>query len=457
MNFQDLSFSEEPIIKTKIPGPKSINLLEQQRELEGKMISYPVSAPIALDCGRGATIKDLDGNILLDFFGGAGVLNVGHNNPFVVKAAKEQSDKLVHGLDFPTEIRIHLMRKLSKILKDNFRNGVKIQFGGPTGSDAIEMAIKLAKINTRRVPIVAFEGSYHGMSSGALSITSEVYAKENFLPLLPEIHFVPYCYCYRCPFNKSEGDCSLECVSYFEHKLKDPHSGLSKPSAVFIEPIQGEGGTIVPKKEFVTEIQRICEDNHIILVFDEIQAGFCRTGKFFSFQHYTDHAQIITLSKAIGGIGYPLSGIAYDRQLDTWTKGMHIGTFRSNQVAMAAGSAGIEFMIENRLDEYSNKMGVFMMGMLKELKEKYDLIGDIRGKGLMIAVEIVKPGTNKTPDIDGTAKIRLECLKRGLLVEVGGHFSNVIRFLPPLIVTKTQIESATNIFSGALDNIKESK
>jgi diaminobutyrate-2-oxoglutarate transaminase len=438
-NFQSLSFSEESVIKTKIPGPKSIKLVRQQRELEGKAISYPVSVPIALDCGSGATIKDLDGNILLDFFGGAGVLNVGHNNPFVVKAADEQSDKLVHGLDFPTEVRIHLMRNLSMILKDNFRHGVKIQFGGPTGSDAIEMAIKLAKINTKRVPIVAFEGSYHGMSAGALSITSEVNVKENFLPLLPEIHFIPYSYCYRCPFNKSENECSLECASYFEHKLKDPHSGVSRPSSVFMEPIQGEGGTIVPKKEFVTEIQRICEDNHVILVFDEIQAGFCRTGKFFSFQHFTDHAQVITLSKAIGGIGYPLAGIAYDTQLDTWTKGMHIGTFRGNQVAMAAGSAAIEFMIENNLDEYANKMGVFMRSMLNQLKEKNESIGDIRGEGLMVAVEIVKPNTKKIPDIDGTAKIRLECLKRGLLVEVGGHFYNVIRFLPPLIVTKTQI------------------
>jgi len=409
--------------------------------------------PMAIQRAKGATVEDVDGNVYIDFFGGAGVMNVGHTNPAVVEAVEKQINQLTHALDFPTPSRRHLVERLSALLPDELN---RLSFGGPTGSDAVEAAVKLAKHNTKRHGIVAFEGSYHGMTAGALSLTSGRQFRDPFLPLLPEVHFVPYAYCYRCPFNRKPSTCNLECVQYLEHKLDDPHSGVGTPAAIIVEPIQGEGGSIVPPKEFLPEVRRICDKYEVVMIADEIQSGFCRTGKMFAFEHTNTIPDIVTMSKALGGIGLPISGIACRDRLNTLPVGQHIGTFRGNVAAYAAGAAALDFMVTNNLDEYASNLGDYMLSSLRDLEKDSRIVGDVRGKGLMLGVEFVKDKVTKEPAPEAVRSVRTACHRLGLLIEVGGHYHNVARFLPPLVLTQELARKGLEIFKGAVQEIESS-
>jgi len=405
---------------------------------------------MALKRGRGATVEDVDGNLYIDFFGGAAVMNVGHGNPEVVEAASRQLGELTHALDIPTPARRRLVEKLMMVLPADLN---RVFFGGPTGSDAVEAAVKLAKSNSGRVPLIAFEGSYHGMSSGALALTSGLGFKEDFLPLIPEVHFVPYAYCYRCAFQREPGSCDLECAKYLDHVLEDPHSGVGKPAAIIIEAIQGEGGSVVPPDEYFLEIRDICKRHEVLLILDEIQTGFCRTGKMFSFEHAGVVPDILTMSKALGGIGLPISGMAYREALDTWPPGKHIGTFRGNVLAYAAGSAALDFMVKHHLADHALELGETMLSWLKDIRKESRIVGDVRGKGLMLGAELVKDKATKEPAPELARKVRAECHRHGLLVEIGGHYDNVVRFLPPLVLTRDLALKGIEIFENALSSV----
>ncbi len=447
MDFSVLSFLDAPLIKVSPPGPESQKFLDFQNSQEGSAVSYSRGLPMALLRGRGATLEDVDGNRYIDFFGGAAVMNVGHANPEVVEAAAAQLGELSHALDIPTPARRSLVEKLRRLLPAELN---RIFFGGPTGSDAVEAAVKLAKFNTGRIPLIAFEGSYHGMSSGALALTSGLGYKEDFLPLIPEVHFIPYAYCYRCVFNREPDSCNLECAGYLEHILEDPHSGVGKPAAVIIEAIQGEGGSIVPPPAYLPEIRRICQKYEVLLILDEIQAGFCRTGKLFSFEHTGVVPDIITMSKALGGIGLPISGLAYREVLDTWPPGKHIGTFRGNVAAYAAGAAALDFMTDNHLAEYACNLGETMLDWLLDIKKASRIVGDVRGMGLMLGVELVKDKATKDPAPEMAQQVRTLCHRHGLLIEIGGHYDNVVRFLPPLVLTQELAMKGIEIFEDAI-------
>ncbi|MGB7297565.1 MAG: aspartate aminotransferase family protein [Candidatus Aminicenantales bacterium] len=452
--FARLSFARAPLIKIPPPGPRSRKLLDYQASVEGSAVSYPKGLPMAVRRGRGATVEDMDGNVYIDFFGGAGVLNVGHANPEVLRAAHAQLDDLTHSLDFPTSPRKRLIESLLRLLPKEL---TRLFFGGPTGSDAVESAIKLARFNTGRIPFVSFEGSYHGMTGGALSLTSGLPFKEEFLPLLPEVHFVPYAYCYRCAFDKSPETCKMFCVSYLDHKLTDPHSGLGRPAAVVVEAVQGEGGTIVPPPEFLPALRALCDRHDILLIVDEIQAGLCRTGKMFAFEHTRTVPDIVTLSKALGGLGFPISAIAFKEKLNTLPRGKHIGTFRGNQVAYAAGAAALRFMIGNDVAGHALRLGEKMLAGLKEVEKDSAIIGEARGKGLMLGAEVVEDKATKKPAPALAAAIRRACHSRGLLIEVGGHYFNVARFLPPLVLTDTLAMKGLDIFSQAVKEVEKSR
>ena len=453
MDFNDLSFPDAPWIKTPPPGPKSQEYLAYQCSHEGSAVSYPNGMPMAIQRAKGATVEDVDGNVYIDFFGGAGVMNVGHSNPAVVQAASQQIGELTHTLDFPTPSRKLLIERLSALLPKSLS---RLSFGGPTGSDAIETAVKLAKYNTKRQPIIAFEGSYHGMTTGALSLTSSRYFREPFLPLAPEVHFVPYAYCYRCPFKQTPDKCHLECAQYLEHVLEDPHSGVAKPAAVIVEPIQGEGGSIVPPKQFMPKVRQICDKHEVLLIADEIQSGFCRTGKVFAFEHTDTVPDIVTMSKALGGIGLPISGIAYREKLNTWPAGQHIGTFRGNVTAYAAGAAALDFMVRHKLAEHALQLGERMLSSLKQLEKDSRIIGDVRGKGLLLGVEFVKDKDTKEASPECARRVRSACHSRGLLTEVGGHYNNVARFLPPLVLTEELSQKGLAIFADAVKEVERS-
>jgi diaminobutyrate-2-oxoglutarate transaminase len=333
----------------------------------------------------------------------------------------------------------------------------KILFGGPTGSDAVEAAVKVAKFNTRRHPMIAFEGGYHGMTSGALSLCSGAPFKGDFLPLLAEVHFVPFPYCYRCPFNREAATCELECGSFLEHVVEDSHSGVGRPAGILVEAVQGEGGSIVPDQRFLPRVRAICDRYEIPLIVDEIQAGFCRTGKMFAFQHTGTIPDIVTMSKALGGVGFPISAIAYREQLDTLPPGKHIGTFRGNAIAYAAGAAGIRFMLDHDLAGHAARLGEQMLSMLGELERDSAVVGEVRGKGLMLGVELVKDRATKEPAPELASKLRSLCHQRGVLIEVGGHYFNVARFLPPLVLTEELARKGVEIFMESVRELEQSR
>jgi diaminobutyrate-2-oxoglutarate transaminase len=446
-NFEELHFTPAPALDGEVPGPRSREMLSEQDELESSARSYPRAVPVAIEEGKGATMKDVDGNTFIDFFGGAGVLNVGHSHPAVLEAASAQEKKLIHALDFPTRPKLRLMRKLRSLLPGRLGESGRFHFGGPTGSDAIESALKLTRAHTGREAVIAFQGSYHGMTKEALSLTSDTSFGG---PTTTPVHFMPYPYCYRCPLGLKPDSCDMACAKLLETSLSDPHTGIPTPAAVLIEPIQGEGGTIVPPDGYLTEVRRITREHDVPLICDEIQSGFARTGKMFAVEHDGVTPDVMTLSKALGGIGYPLSCIAYDSTLDTWTKGAHIGTFRGHQVAMAAGLAAIEFMQEVDLAGHAAALGELTLGLLRDAQDTLPSVGDVRGRGLMIGIEMVKDRDTKDPWPEMAAQIRTECFRKGVIIEVGGHFGNVARFLPPLVITRELLLMGVEIFVDAV-------
>jgi diaminobutyrate-2-oxoglutarate transaminase len=454
MDFRQLSYPEAPVIKTVPPGPKSKEFLEFQALSESAAVSYPRGLPMAIARAMGATVEDVDGNIYIDFFGGAGVMNVGHSNPQVIAAASKQLSAFTHSLDVPNPARKSLIEILQSLLPGSLN---KLFFGGPTGSDSVEAAMKLAKYNKKRPSMVAFEGAYHGMTSGALSLTSHLGHKEDFLPLLAEVHFVPYAYCYRCVFGRKPETCGVDCAEYLEHVLEDPHSGVGKPSAVIVEAIQGEGGSVVPHESFIPKVREICDKYDVLLIVDEIQAGFCRTGKMFSFEHIGVIPDIVTMSKALGGVGFPISGVALREDLDTWPPGKHIGTFRGNVVAYAAGHAALQFMVANKLAEHASELGQRMLSDLKKMEKESHIVGEARGKGLMLGVELVHDKSSKRPAPELARQVRTFCHKRGLLIEIGGHYDNVARFLPPLVLTEDLARKGLEIFADAVKDAEKTR
>jgi diaminobutyrate-2-oxoglutarate transaminase len=275
--------------------------------------------------------------------------------------------------------------------------------------------------------------------------------------LIPEVHFVPYSYCYRCPFNREPETCDLECGKFLEHVVEDSHSGVGKPAAILVEAIQGEGGSIVPDKRFMPKIREICDKYHIILIVDEIQAGFCRTGKMFSCEHTGTVPDIMTMSKALGGVGFPISAMAYREKLDTWPPGKHIGTFRGNMIAYAGGAAAIRFMQEHDLADHATTVGGQMLDSLKQLESDSEIVGESRGKGLMLGVEFVKDKATKEPAPEIAAQVRTLCHQRGVLIEIGGHYFNVARFLPPLVVTAELAAKGVEIFSESVREVEKTR
>ncbi|MFH2031313.1 MAG: aminotransferase class III-fold pyridoxal phosphate-dependent enzyme, partial [Bacteroidota bacterium] len=265
------------IITKSVPGPKSIALLKKQEMLESNNRSYPRGIPIAFQKGKGAIIEDVDGNQFIDFLMGCGVFNLGHNNSYILDAVNARGDLLTQTVDFPTETKIAFMERLNQALPETIRDKMKINFGGPTGSDAVEAAIKLARIVTGRHSIIAFQGGYHGMTMGALSVTSKLSHRKTAPPLIPGVHFMPFCSPYRCPFISASRHCSNTCVSYFQFCVENPCSGIDKPAAIIIEPIQGEGGIYIPTRGWLEQITEIARKNNILVIFDEVQAGFYRT------------------------------------------------------------------------------------------------------------------------------------------------------------------------------------
>ncbi len=438
------------IVSPSLPGAGSRSLLLRQQEIEGSVVSYPRNMPIALKRAKGSIIEDVDGNRFIDFFGGCGVLNVGHVNEEVLEYVKRQQEDLIHALDFPTENKMALIDTILGHLPPSLQGDYKVSFGGPTGSDAVEAAIKLAKLKTGRDGVIAFTGGYHGMSSGALAVTSDRFFRENLTSLIPNVSFVPYNYPYRCTLRSGEGSSVDSCVSHLDWVLSTGHSGVAKPAAIILEPLQGEGGNILPEAGFLEGVTEVARKHGVLVIFDEIQSGFFRTGKFLEFMHSDAVPDIITFSKGFGGIGFPISGLIYRKDVEAWGPGAHIGTFRGNQVSIAAARGAFAFIEKHDIESHTRDIGSYLMGKLKELQQGHPYIGDVRGRGMMIGVEFVKDKATKEPNPEYLKELRAACFQRGLLFESGGHHGNVMRLVPPLITTHRIVDNAIVILKRAI-------
>ncbi len=423
-------------------------LLARQAARESMARTYPRGLPIAIGRAQGAEVFSVDGRRYLDFFAGAGVLALGHNHPRVVEAVEAQLRKLVHALDFPTPARDEVTTELLQTLPRGLAGKMKIHWCAPTGSDAVEAALKLCKRATGRGGVIAFMGSYHGMTTGALSVTSLVEAREQLQSLMPGVAFAPFAYCARCPLGLRKTSCGTACASLFETMLTDTHSGVPKPAAVIMELVQGEGGGIIPPGEFVRRTRGASQRARVPWIADEIQMGFGRTGKFWAFEHFDVLPDVIVTSKALGGIGLPIAAIIYRKELDLWEPGTHIGTFRGHQLAMAAGSAALRVFREEGILEAVCRRSQEISAVLATIACPY--LFETRVKGLSIALEFADPETGAIAS-RFARQVRKEAFDRGLLCELGGRGDATLRLLPPLVITAAQAEEGIAIVRSAID------
>ena len=443
----ELHFDEAPSVES-VPGPRSRRLVERQQEIDSSAVKYAEQVPIALAEGRGATVRDVDGNTFLDFFAGIGVLNVGHSNPYVLEGAHEQIDTLVQSLDFPTEARFDLIDRLTDIAPGGLSDG-RVVFGGPTGSNAIEASIKLAKHNTGGRGLVAFRGGYHGTTSGAMSLTSKRGTKGDYTPLLPDTVHVRY----PAPFEQGldpevAKDRALEEVRAV---LEDETSGLANPAGVWVEPVQGEGGVVVPPEGFLSELKALTEANGVPLVVDEIQTGFGRTGKWFASEWDGITPDAMAVGKAMGGAGLPLSAVIYREELDTWRSGAHTGTFRGNLPAMRAGVRAIEYIERHDLLAHARELGQYIRTRLREAGEGNSLVGDVRGKGLFIGAAFQDGDSRSAADL--VEELQAYCYERGVLVWTAGGRGEVLRLIPPLVMTREQAEAGVDVIADGIEAV----
>ncbi|WP_076430209.1 diaminobutyrate--2-oxoglutarate transaminase [Haladaptatus litoreus] len=440
-------------------GSESENarLLRQQARRESNARTYPRHLPITIERASGVEVEDVDGNVYYDCLAGAGTLALGHNHPVVVQAIEDvlDAERPLHTLDITTPTKERFVDTLFDSLPDEFSDSARVQFCSPAGTDAIEAALKLVKTATGNRSMLAFQGGYHGMTHGALGLMGNTAPKESVPGTMPDVHHLPYPSDYRCPFGIG-GESGHETASrYVEHVLSDPESGIVSPAGMVLELVQGEGGAIPAPDDWTREIRRMTRERDIPLVVDEIQTGLGRTGELYAFEHADIVPDVITLSKAVGG-GLPLSVVVYKEELDVWEPGAHAGTFRGDQLAMAAGQATIQHVLENDLDSHAERMGDRLRGHLEDAQATFDCIGDVRGRGLMLGAEIVDTAA-ETDDLghypthsDLASEIRAECFDRGLIVELGGRDSSTVRFLPPLIVTKDDVDAIAERFYDAV-------
>ena len=427
--------------------------ITRQDSTESNARSYPRKFPFAIAKAKGSWVEDVEGNKYLDFLCGAGTLALGHNDDEVNKAMVEliQSDAPLHTLDLTTPVKDEFVETILRHLPSELGNNAKIQFCSPSGTDATDAAIKLCKTATGRSAVISFAGGYHGMGQGPLACMGNLHAKQAVNGLMPDVHSFPFPYAYRDPFGLG-GEAGVKAAcNFFERTLKDPESGITKPACVILEPIQGEGGVIPAPVEFLQTVRRVTKELDIPLIVDEIQCGIGRSGKLFAFEYADIVPDVLLLSKTIGG-SQPMAVVVYKKELDKWTAGAHAGTFRGNQLAMKAGTITLNRVSQPDFLADVVRKGDNIRSHLRELQKKVSIIGDIRGKGLMVGTEFVDP--KGIPDCIGSlpasgeiaAAVQKMCFENGLIVEKGGRNGAVMRCLCALNITDEDLSKAWKIF-----------
>jgi len=439
--------SLKPEIKTQLPGPKAKELLEK----DSKYIStsYTRSYPAVIERGEGVWVYDVDGNRFLDVNAGIAVCATGHAHPEVVKAIKEQAEKLLHysGTDFYYPYQIELAEKLAEITPGSQNKRV---FFSNSGAEANEAALKLARYKTKRPIYIAFLGAFHGRTFGTVSLTaSKAVQRRYFSPLLPQVVHIPYPNPYRPIFGVKPEELTDTIIDYLENYIFKTIAPPEEVAAIIFEPIQGEGGYVVPPADFFPKLKELATKYDVLLIDDEVQAGMGRTGKMFAIEHWGIIPDIVTIAKGIAS-GLPLGATVARRSLMDWEPGTHANTFGGNPVSCVAALKTIE-LLENGLIENARVTGSYLKGELEKLRGRFDFIGDVRGLGLMLGVEIVKDKVSKEPAPDIRNKIVNEAFKKGLLLL--GCGPNTIRWSPPLIIKKEEVDIALEIFEEVLQKL----
>ena len=427
-------------LRTEIPGPRSLEILDRKE----RVVAAPLSIymPVVIERGQGATLTDVDGNTFIDFTGGVGCLNVGHSHPRVVEAAQEQLERFSH-TDFtivPYEIYVRLAERLCELAP--IENAKAAFFNA--GTEAVENAIKFARAHTGRPAVIGFEGGFHGRTLLSLTLTSKTHPyKAGLGPFAPEVYRVPFPNDYRGPDAKT----ALESLE----RALITQVAAENVAAIVIEPVQGEGGFVVAPKEFIEGIRRICDEHGIVMVVDEVQTGFGRTGKLFAIEHYGVEPDLITLAKSIA-MGLPLSGVIGKAEImDAPGDSAIGGTYVGNPVAQAAALAVLDAIDEEGLVERSAALGETMRTRMEAWQERFPRIGDVRGLGAMLAIELVRDPQTKEPDADTATAVVEAAARNGLLLMKSGIYSNCIRVLAPLTLSDGELDEALAVWEHALE------
>jgi 4-aminobutyrate aminotransferase len=442
-----------PKITTALPGPNAKRIIAGDEKYVSP--SYTRSYPLVAKRGRGIVVEDVDGNEFFDFSAGIAVTSTGHCHPEVVSAIQKQAGELIHmsGTDFYYESLVTLAERLTKIAP---MPGPHRFYYGNSGAEAIECALKLARYHTKRQQVIAFFGAFHGRTMGALSLTaSKPQQKRRFSPLVPGVTHVRYPDVYRgCEGGPQDGEkFALGCARYIEDKLFKTILAPEEVAAIFVEPIQGEGGYVVAPTIFMQELRRICDKHGILLVVDEVQSGIGRTGKWFAVEHTGVHPDIVCMAKGIAS-GMPLGVTMSKADLMDWVPGSHASTFGGNPVCIAAALATLEVIEKEGLLRSSQEVGDHMQKRMADWPRKHRIVGDVRGRGLMIGVEIVKDQATREYGASERDRIVELAFERGVLFL--GCGPSTVRIAPPLIVTKEEADVAIDVLEEAIASVEKS-
>ena len=428
-----------PDIKVTPPGPKAKEIIARDHSY---IATTTKSAPIVVKRASGSIVEDVDGNFLIDFASGISVLNVGHAHPKVVEAISRQAAQFTHfaGTDFYYEIQTTLADRLGKITPGKHRKKV---FFGNSGTEANEAAIKVAKSHTKKQMFLAFLGAFHGRTQGALSLTaSKAKQRAGFFPTMPGVVHVPYAYCYRCPYKLTYPSCDLYCANIIEDVYMKTIAPPEDTAGVFVEPVQGEGGYIVPPPGWMDRIAKIAKDHGLLLIDDEVQSGLGRTGKMWAIEHSEAVPDILTMAKSLGG-GLPIGAAVYPAEMDFQESGKHSNTFGGNPVACAASLATLDVIEDEDLVARSAKVGAHLAKRLDEMTERYEFIGDRRGLGMMQATEFVTDKRSKKPDPKRRDAIEKDAYQHGLILLPCGD--SAMRYIPALNIPRDVLDAGLDV------------
>jgi 4-aminobutyrate aminotransferase/(S)-3-amino-2-methylpropionate transaminase len=441
-------------LRTDIPGPRSQALMKRRNAAVVQAAYH--ATPVFIAKADGAVIEDVDGNRLLDFAGGIGCLNTGHRAPSVVEAVRRQLDQFLHTSFnvLPYEGYVAVCERLNALTPGKFPKKTLLV---NTGAEATENAVKIARAYTKRPAIISFEDAFHGRTYMAMAMTSKTHPyKAGFEPFPAEVYRIPYAYCYRCAYSKTYPSCDVHCARHIEDTFKRVVAAETV-AAVIVEPILGEGGFVTPPAEFFPILTEICRNYNILVIADEVQTGFSRTGALFACERLGLEPDLITMAKSLTG-GLPMAAVTGRAEImDTPASGQLGGTFSGNPASCAAALAVLDIIERENLNARADILGKRFRERATEWQSQWELVGDVRGLGAMQAMELVRSKSTRQPADEETRQVAQYCYEHGLVLITAGSYGNVIRLLMPLVVTDSQMDEAMDVLEGALAHVAEKK